>query len=672
MPRREGDEIAETSAPERGRTDIEQTSDAPDGRAVPYKPRYKPLWNNWITMAGVFLAAVSIILLLTFGLFSLVTPSQNPYVDIVGYLVIPSALVIGVLVIPFGILIRSWRLHKTDPQQRLAFRFPRVDLNDAVQRRAAKIVVIGTFILLPVVGVSSYHGYHYTDSADFCSKACHAVMHPQATTYEYSAHARVPCAECHIGAGASWFVKSKLSGTRQVLAMWRDSYSRPIPPAIKHLRPARETCEHCHWPEKFFGAQLREIVRFRSDEHNTRMDVDMLLNTGGGDKTTGRAEGIHMHMALAGLIEYIATDDILQEIPWVKYVDEAGQEWIYRSDGRPSSDPPPAGQVRQLDCMDCHNRPAHKFRSPQDALDIFLDVGKIDTTLPFIKREAVNALVQEYPDAETAEKHIASYLIDFYRTNYPEIWSARKASVNYAIDKVREIYRRNFFPDMNVAWKTYPDNIGHFISPGCFRCHDGQHINQRGESISHDCHVCHDFLNPVEQNGEGAVIEKGEFRHPLVLEGAHATLRCDQCHSGGSTPKATCAGCHTDQAAFRAGTLEEFAPFDISAEPMADSVDCEGCHDLSKPTSIEAINVMCMDCHDDEEPYAAMLATWKQEADELLRQAETLVDDEGMRLLSQLKKVGPLHNIEATRTIVKSLSDRSKPIETTDAVANVD
>ncbi len=640
-------------------TGLSETSDTDVDRRSPYRPKYVPLWNNLITMLGFFLAAMAVVLLMTFGLFSVVTPNANPYVDIVGFLVLPSILVVGVALVPVGIFFKSWRLHRKDPEQRLAFRFPRVDLNDPKQRSVAKVAVLGGFVLLPVVGLSSYHGYHYTDSSAFCSKACHAVMHPQATTYEHSAHARVACAECHIGSGASWFVKSKLSGTRQVLAMWEKSYPRPIPPAITELRPARETCEHCHWPKKFFGAQLREIVHFATDEQNTRHEIDMLLNTGGGDESTGRAEGLHMHLALANAIEYIATDDLLQDIPWVKWTDTAGRELIYRSDGKPSSDPKPEGKVRRVDCMDCHNRPAHKFRSPGEALDIYLDVGKIDTTLPYIKRQAVLALIKPYTDTETAESQIGVELTEYYRENHPEVWATRKASVNHAIDGIRTIYRSNFFPEMKVDWQTYPDNVGHMLTPGCFRCHEGQHVNQHGEAISHECHVCHTFLNPVGLNGDTPVIRKGEFIHPMLLEGRHAEIRCDQCHGGRVPPVPECAGCHATQADFRTGALADFAAFDIPPSPMAEAVDCEGCHDLSEPTDIETIDAMCMDCHDDEERFEGMLASWQEEADRLIEFAETRVDGANERIIQLLREAGPYHNMEATRKIVHALSPES-------------
>lgn len=632
-------------------TNSNDNADRPTGG----KPRRKPMWNNTITMVGLFICAMAMMLLLTFGLFSVVAPAANPYVDIVGYLILPSLLIVGLVIVPFGILFKSWRLHRKFPEQRLEFHLPRIDLTDPQQRKAAKVLVIGTFVLLPVVGVSAYHGYHFTDSTEFCGQVCHSVMEPEATTYEFSAHARVSCAECHIGSGASWFVKSKLSGTRQVLAMWRESYSRPIAPAIQHLRPARETCERCHWPKKFFGAQLRELVYFRADENNTRQDIDMLVKTGGGGhEESMRAEGIHAHMAITGKVEYVATDDKLQVIPWVKYTNEAGEELIYRSDGRPSSDPRPEGDVRRLDCMDCHNRPAHKFQAPSDAVDLALEVGEMDTSLPFIKREAVAVLEKSYPDTDIAMEAIGEGLAAFYQENYPELWEGRRVAVNQAIDAVRKLYRQTTFPTMKVDWRTYPDNIGHKMFPGCFRCHAGEHVNQNGEKISHACDVCHLFLNPVDQGQGRTVVQRGDFVHPVELEGIHATMRCDKCHTGGSAPLPTCTGCHSDVTAFRAGTLEPFESFGIVPEPMNDVLDCAGCHDLSKPTTIEVIDVTCTDCHDDEE-YKGMLAGWDAEARRLIEEAEARTDGPGLEMLKRLRRVGPLHNIDATRTITQAL-----------------
>lgn len=648
------------SSPSPERRGGSQTAEA--GHQTPRQPKVPALWHNAITVLGLFLVILTLLLLLTFALFAVVSPATNPYIDIVGYLILPSLLLFGLGLMPSGILLKSWRNRRRDPSLELAFRFPRVDLNDPDQRSVAKFVVVGTFIMLPVVGVSSYHGYHYTDATEFCAKACHEVMEPQGVTHAISPHARVACAECHIGTGASWFVKAKLSGTRQVLAVIANSYSRPIPPAIKHLRPARETCEHCHWPKKFFGAQLREIVHFGGDEKNTRRDISMLVKTGGGDEATGRAEGIHLHMALAGKVEYVATDSKLQVIPWVKLTNEIGEERIFRSDGLPFTDPPPEGQVRKLDCMDCHNRPAHEFQAPEEAVDLQLSTGHIDTTLPFIKRKAVEVLVGGYPDTETAKVQIERKLVEYYKTQYPEVWRSRKASITQAVKAIQDIYATTFFPRMKVDWTTYPDNIGHKYSPGCFRCHEGKHVDKSGETISHSCEICHTFLYDSGTDKGAAILHEGPFKHSFELIGPHATLRCDQCHTGGTSLGRTCSGCHATQDAFRQGTLAEFASFDIQADAMADSVDCESCHDFSEPTSIEAIDTLCMECHEDEEErFEGMLESWDQEVKRLFGECESRTDEQGLRQLRALQQAGPLHNMEATRTILRSISHNSEP-----------
>lgn len=613
-------------------------------------------------MVGIFMVVMSVVLLLTFMLFSIVSPVANPYVDIVGLLVLPSILVLGLLVIPLGVMLRSWWLRRTNPGQRIEFRYPRFDLNDPNQRWAAKVIAVSTLFLLPLVGVSSYHGYHYTDSTEFCAKVCHQVMEPEAVAHRHSAHARVTCAECHIGEGASWFVKSKLSGTRQVFATLLETYHRPIPPAIQELRPARDTCEECHWPEKFFGAQLVQIARFASDEENTKREINMLVKTGGGDEATGRMEGIHAHMAVQYRIEYVALDEELQEIPWMKMTDEDGRELIYRSDGKSASDPKPSGEERTLDCMDCHNRPAHKFRAPGNAVDLFLETGQIDTTLPYIKREAVAAITQSYPDAETAKARIGSRLTKFYQEEYPEVWEEREASVKQAIDAVQTAYARNFFPYMNVDWRTYPDNIGHMTSPGCFRCHGGDHVNQFGGRISADCKICHSFLIPEDKDEEEVVrFIKGDFVHPWDLEGVHAKARCYECHALGSAPSTTCEGCHALEADFRQGTVAAFEAFETPAEPMAVFVGCEGCHDLSEPADLASIDMMCMDCHEGEyERYEGMLGRWDEEVRKLLEQAEAVAGEEERELLETLREAGPLHNMEATRTILKQMTTSSE------------
>jgi hypothetical protein len=499
------------------------------------------LYTNVISLIGLFFVGLGLLMTITYAVFAISGTAENPYLDIAGYLIFPSIFVVGLTLVPLGIVGRYWRLRRKHIQYRATLR---LDLsNPHTRRRLAGFVLFNAFIVLPVLAFSSYEGYLYTESSDFCGRACHSVMAPQATGHANSPHARVTCAACHIGEGASWFVKAKLSGLRQVYAVTFNTYRRPIPPAITELRPARETCEQCHWPAKFFGEQFKEIVHYSPDEQNTRRVVRMLLKVGGADESIGRVEGIHMHMMVSGMIEYIAEDPHLQKIPWVRYTPLDGPVRIFRSDGGAADAPPPQGIVRRVDCMDCHNRGAHHFYSPQTGVDLFLNVDRIDPNLPFVKREAVRALVASYSDNATAEREIERAITAFYQQNYPELWETRRAAIEKAAGNVRELYHRTFFPDMHVNWATYPENIGHLNSPGCIRCHDGLHKDAAGTAISSSCDTCHTFLNPLADRPASYAV--GPFQHSLdqVVDPAyHAKLRCSQCHNGGELK--LCRDCH--------------------------------------------------------------------------------------------------------------------------------
>ncbi len=532
--------------------------------------RLASLCNNPISAFGLFLVAFALLLMVTFALFSLMVQPSTPYFMVVGVLVLPGVFVLGLAIAPVGII---WTVRR---ERRLGKGTPvpmRIDLNDARTRHAVgAFLAVTFFIVLPVLAVSGYEGYHYTETTGFCGKVCHSVMEPQATVHASSAHARVRCAECHIGGGASWFVRSKLSGTRQVFAVMFDSYSRPIPPAITELRPARETCEECHWPSRFFGWQYREVDHFVGDEHNTPRTVRMMLKTGGAAEEVGGEGGIHSHMMTSGTMSFVALDDRLQEIPWVRYARDDGRVTIYRSDGKPAGDPPPEGITRTMDCMDCHNRGAHHFRSPQRAVNVALAGGQLDQTLPYIKREAVAALVEPYPDVETALASIETRLLDFYQQRWVTVWAERPDAVREAIKQVQALYRANFFPAMKVNWRTYPENVGHMYAPGCFRCHDGLHVDDRGNAISADCTDCHVFLTQID--GRADDFQVGQFEHPFDLV-VHQNLRCSNCHSGGRHPR--CDDCHssTDWQSNRGrGQLRRAptttAPTDFSAVPKTE------------------------------------------------------------------------------------------------------
>jgi nitrate/TMAO reductase-like tetraheme cytochrome c subunit len=346
-------------------------------------------------------------------------------------------------------------------------------------------------------------------------------MKPEMVTYHNGPHARVACVECHIGPGATWFVKSKLSGTYQVYATLMDKYPRPVPTPIKNLRPAQETCEQCHWPKKFSGNLERTYNYFLGDETNTPFTVRMLMHVGGGDPTRGPTGGIHWHMNVANKIEYIATDDARQKIPWVRMTDPQGVVTEFRTP-RFTNDISEFN-IRTMDCMDCHNRPAHTYETPNDAVNLALSLGGIDRSLPYIKTNAVFALTRAYTNEAQAVRSIATFLAGKY-PNEPR--------VKQAIASVQQIYTNNFFPEMKADWRAYPDNRGHKDWQGCFRCHDGRHKSADGQRVikADDCNSCHTIL----AQGSGAELNmltpNGQtFRHP----GDEVDGACNDCHSGG-------------------------------------------------------------------------------------------------------------------------------------------
>jgi hypothetical protein len=612
----------------------------------------KSVWQNRTTMTGAILAVLSLLFFISFQLIELVQPTSNPYTGLWSFLVLPAILVLGLLLIPLGAMLERRRRRRLYPEVSDWPRLPHFDPNDPHHRRLLIIFSMGTLIVIPLIAVSSYEGYHYTDSTQFCGQVCHSVMHPEYTTYMGSPHARVSCAACHIGPGANWYVKSKISGVRQVLAVTFNTFNRPIHTPIKDLRPARETCEQCHWPEKFYGAQLRVRTHFYPDEKNTREEIQLLVKTGGAQSSMGPASGIHWHMALSQKIEYVAVDKGRQVIPWVRAANELGEVRIFRSDGKAPEDPPPAGELRRIDCMDCHNRPTHVINPPDRAINISLETGRLDRTLPYIKKVAVEALVQPYAVESEADLKIDTYIRDFYAKLDPKLAEARKGSISQAVQEVRAVYHRNFFPRMNVSWRTYPENIGHMVFDGCFRCHDERHVGPNKSVISKDCHACHDFLQPAS-GGQALAYVQGIPEHPIKLEGKHAELNCSACHTGGPSPQRTCAGCHTHQSLFRQGKSPVLPGLKATPPSVMADLDCDACHDVTKPQTPANIGAQCAGCHD--KSYPDMIQMWKDDA-----------------AAGRAKALAAIQSAQANRELAAQLQGALDQVDKARAVHNTD
>ncbi len=456
------------------------------------------LGQNPITFVGAVLTTSAAATLIAFWFYDFLLPGPpHPYIGILLFLILPGVFVLGLLLIPIGILLRRRRLIA---KGELLEVYPEIDLRQPMVRQGILLVGIATFFNIIIFGTASYRGVAYMDSTQFCGQTCHTVMEPEFTAYQDSPHAHVNCVECHIGPGAGWFVHSKLSGVRQVFAVTFHTYSRPIHAPVKFLRPARETCEQCHWPQRFTGDKFVVKTTYKDDEKNTPQTTAMLLKVGG--RTWQGSVGIHgRHLDEGARIRYISIDDQRQVIPVVYYTDDKGKTIEYvSSDIQATKQQLAAGEHRSMDCVDCHNRPTHAFDLPEGAVNKQMAAGFISPELPFIRKKAVELLKADYPDRDMARQRIVDDLNSFYRTNYPAVYNSRRALVGQSADNVANIYLRNIFPAMKMTWGVHPNNLGHNDFPGCFRCHDGSHVSADGQTISNDCSACHNLLAVEEQN----------------------------------------------------------------------------------------------------------------------------------------------------------------------------
>jgi nitrate/TMAO reductase-like tetraheme cytochrome c subunit len=655
--------------------------------------RVRHLWLNPVSLVGFVLAAVSLVFFLSLQFFELISTVVNPYLAIWSWLVFAPMFVVGGLLMPIGVFITRWYWLRNNVNVSDIIRYPRIELSNDLHRKVVVGVGLITVIMIPLIGLASAKTVHYSSSSNFCGNGCHNVMGPQYTRYLHSPHARVECADCHIGSGTSSLIKAKVNGLRQVISLVLNSYARPIPAAGVSLRPAKETCEECHWASKYYGDRYFEKYNYKSDELNTRRETKMILKVGGGDPQAGPVGGIHWHMSLGYEIDYSATRKDLQEIPWVRVRDlKTAESRVYRSDGLKGDEPPAKGIFRKLDCLDCHNRGAHKVESPVHLVDVALETGAVDKALPYIKREAVAAMVGPYANNDEGLQKIPERLNTFYRENYPDIAISKTELLKSSIDQVLTIYKENFFAGMNVDWRSYPDNLDHKTFPGCFRCHDDKHVSTAGKKITAECTTCHDFISSVNANGETV---SGEFQHSIVLgKGMHANVTCRQCHTGGVEPAKKCDGaCHLAQKQLISGDSPALKRFDIEADAMNGEVDCDECHIAERPVSVENVVKECKSCHEaDEKDYGETLAKWVDK----LGSERTAVDDALNKLgavlgshtdetpavktarqwlteanvaLAELSKSGPLHNFKASKNVYKTIIEEAQ--EQIEAISKV-
>ena len=485
---------------------------------------------NPVTLVGAAIALVSFGLILFLTVVEAFSEEHKPYMGIIAFVILPVFLLMGLALVMFGIF-REHRRERLGIARR--HRLPRIDLNDPRHRLVFTVFSLGTILLLVFSAFGSFKAYEYTDSDEFCGTVCHKVMEPEYTAYKYSPHARVGCVKCHIGPGATWFVRSKLSGAYQVYAVLANVYPKPIPTPIEDLRPAQETCEQCHWPQNFYFEKKIVNTYYISDEKNTRWALDLLMKIGGGNDESGVTSGIHWHMNIANEITYATLDPERLEIPWIKVKSRDGKVKIYRDKNNKLSDEELLkGFVKKMDCIDCHNRPTHIYHPASVSINRFITNGTIDSDLPYIKSIGVTTLEKSYTEKEIALDSIKLTINNFYQNNYPEIAEKKKESIKESIKEIQKIYSRNYFPEMKVSWKKFPNNIGHMFSPGCFRCHDGNHVSDDGKALLKDCNVCHTILAEQYDRDPPKVSLNGiEFEHPVDIGNSWKEMNCSDCHS---------------------------------------------------------------------------------------------------------------------------------------------
>lgn len=490
-------------------------------------------YYNIVSFIGTIIAGMSLFMIILFSIVGYFYEDTSSYLGLFIFIIIPGFLIIGLIIIPIGMMIEVKRRKKRELEY-IKKGWPIIDLNVSRYRNAILVFSIGTIILFILSSIGSYEAFHYTESTEFCGTLCHDVMEPEYVAYQNSPHARVACVECHVGTGADWYMRSKLSGLRQVYAVLTDDFSRPIGTPIHDLRPARETCEECHWPEKFYSRQLRQTKHFLTDSLNTEWGISLQMKIGPEHSAMGLSEGIHWHINPNVKIEYIPKRDNRKDIPWVKYTNLAtGEVTIYEDEDNALSEEKMAeAEIRDMDCMDCHNRPSHHYYTPQEFIDHGIISGEIPKDLPFIKKVAMDLFIDPYDTKDTAIHTIKTYTREFYSENYPEIFATREADIEKAINGMINEFSQNIFPEMMVSWDEYDSHIGHKTYNGCFRCHDDNHQSEDGKVIRKDCNICHTIVLQGKPGEEqfSSVSDALDFVHPKELEEGWEEELCTECH----------------------------------------------------------------------------------------------------------------------------------------------
>ncbi|MBD3169196.1 MAG: hypothetical protein GF307_06910 [candidate division Zixibacteria bacterium] len=447
---------------------------------------------NWVGKLGVILTSSSFITFIALEIARLSGMLTNAYVGLITYMLFPTIFVIGLILIPIGWFKYQKGTGKSS-RELLNERFnPDESRAEILGSKVFRIVILLTLVNVIFMIAASAQTMHFMDSARFCGTACHSVMNPEWATYQESPHARVACVECHVGEGVDALINSKLNGLYQVLSVTFNLYEKPIPTPVHQLRPARETCEKCHWPQKFYGQKIKTITHYQHDENSTPRYTTLSLKIDTGPP--GKRKGIHWHIASENEVRYASLEDRREEIIWVELKQVDGSYRRFTNPEYESIEVQP-NEIRIMDCVDCHNRATHIYEDPVGAVNDRISSGLISEKLPYIAREAYDALTVSVADTQMALDGIGYNLRNFYEENYRLLSKREEKKIDSTIMVLRDAYRRNIHPEMNITWGSYRSHIGHKGSNfGCFRCHNSRLADRYGNHISNDCTVCHSIM----------------------------------------------------------------------------------------------------------------------------------------------------------------------------------
>ncbi|MBI4316418.1 MAG: NapC/NirT family cytochrome c [Chloroflexi bacterium] len=418
--------------------------------------------------------------------------------------------------------------------------------------RASPYVVLGLVTLGLLV--SGAYAWDYTNSPPFCGTSCH-TMPPEYAAYQVSPHARIACVECHIGREfVGNQIVRKAGDIKHIVSLAFKQYEFPI--TANDMRPATETCEKCHSPEKFASDSLRLIQHFGDDVDNTPTSTYLILKTGGGSKREGLGRGIHWH--IANRVLYYPTDKHEQTIPYVRVYNDDGSVSEYTDiNSTIDTGSLPQDQLKEMDCITCHNRITHRIYSPEDSMDSAMERNVIDVNVPEIHKKGVEVLRADYATSQAAMDGIAA-LDEFYKTTYPDYYAQYADSVQAAITAIQQIYAQSVFPEQKADWNSHSNNVGHKDSPGCFRCHDGKHLDSKQQAIPLECNLCHsvpvvsgaqDFVTRIEIS-TGPEPESHHNPNWIALHRESFDQSCSLCHTtdnaGGTVNTSFCSNsaCH--------------------------------------------------------------------------------------------------------------------------------